>query len=161
MRSSLFTTCLRALLTVFASAVGLLLMHAAYNCIWLYTRGPQAEQAPPISFGHCQLMSSVLIAFQLPVLLLGAIVAAVLRGRYRMGVGLLAGLLLFFLTVIAPAAHLYTSETLGGIVYFAVFPLVVSALQWLPEGRNGDASNNALQEDAVLPAASRWSIRHP
>lgn len=159
MRSGIFTTCVRGLLTVSATAVGLFLLHAGYNWIWLHTRGPQA--GPPISFGHCQVMASALIACQLPVLLLGAIAAAVLRGRYRMGVGLLAGLLLFFLTVVAPTAHLYTSETLGCMVYFAVFPLLVSALQWLPEGRNGDASNNALQEDAVLPAESRRPIRHP
>jgi hypothetical protein len=137
MRSSLSTACLRGLLTIAATGVGLFVLHAAYWWVWIYINGPGPEQEPFI-YGHFLVMNAALIMLQLPVLLLGAIAAALFRHRYRIGLGLLSCLLLLIFTVTVPNIR---EPALRLFVYCFVLPLVVSLLQWLPQRRNEDPSN--------------------
>jgi len=124
-------------------------MHAAYWLVWIHINGPGPEQEPLI-YGHFLVMNATLITLQLPVLLLGAIAAAILRRRYRIGLGLLSCLLLFIFTVTVPNIR---EPTLRLFVYCFVLPLMVSLLQWLPQRRNEEPSNKSLHATAASPGS--------
>lgn len=137
----------RLLLRVLASTVGaaVILLLASGVINWLHVLHNEPEQGETILqyFLRCWFVSSCGEAIQLVVLLLAGSILAIVRRQHSVLIGVLGGVVLFLLDVVAIRMGLQHHSRATATVVYVGLPMLVSGLQFCSRRRNGEASNQA------------------
>ncbi len=119
-----------AFITILASWFIILAINAVFNWIWVLNHEPDIGQTVLDYYEHCFVMSSILVSMQFPALLIVSIVAAVIRRRYSVVLGISSAILMYILSCVAPIVKILPDPHF--ILYIVGFPLLASSLQWFP-----------------------------
>jgi hypothetical protein len=150
------------MLKVAASTAGaaaiLFLGTGIINWHWVLHHEPDQGETLRNYFLRCMVVSSFGEGVQLAVLLLAVSVLAIIRKRHSMLVGVLGGVVLFLLDVVAVHMGLQHHSRATATVVYVGLPALVAGLQFCSRKKDGEASNQASDATSE-PAPGRLPHR--
>ena len=137
----LLASCLQSLLATLATAGFMFVFMCAFNLWWAKNCNLGEGHTFWGNYRYCMWMASFMIGGQAAGLLVANSMVAFLRGRLRIVLALASGVLLLLLDYLAPSAGLFPDNTMRLSVYLIAFPLLATAIQWVPGRRIQKTSN--------------------